>query len=269
MPAEQHTHKHFSGARLLARWVQDNSRLAGWRASWTSLLPTGISILEQGDESSAHEAAKYVSKLNTAIDVPTKVWRHDIVGYFPDVPTALSGDPEAMWIQDETRTDRAPLRVWVGLNSSSEISGKQLQQRGCVLAAFAIALSNTRPVYITPYVSRGCWDLDSRARSEGIHTGTVSWDVRTTPLVMAELLGSLTRQEVSRGVGHTACCILDPKQTGGYNPLVSGEANMRQLLGCDEQDLFLPQIHSHDELLSNPVDWLKTQVTHYTDQEDN
>jgi hypothetical protein len=257
MPAEQHNHKHFSGARLLAKWVQDNSHLAGWRASWTSMLPVGISILEQGDESSAREAAKYVSELNTAIDVPTKVWRHDVVGYFPDVPTALSGDPEAMWIQDKTRTDRTPLRVWVGLNSSSEISGKQLQQRGCVM------------VYITPYVARGCWDLDSQAQSQGIHTGTVSWDVRTTPLVMAELLGSLTRQEVSRGVGHTACCILDPKQTGGYNPLVSGEANMRQLLGCGEQDLFLPQIHSHDELLRDPVGWLKAQVTHYTDQEDN
>jgi hypothetical protein len=86
MPAEQHTHKHFSGARLLAKWVQDNSRLAGWRAGWTSMLPAGILILEQGDESSAQEAAKYVSELNTAIDVPTKVWRHDVVGYFPDIP---------------------------------------------------------------------------------------------------------------------------------------------------------------------------------------
>lgn len=269
--SNEHVHKHFRSARALAEWARENTTAVSSNSGWGRQLEPGLRILERGDESSTKEAMQQVRQLNLRVESPRREWAHGIVGYTPDVSRYLTGRPDSMWTARRAPSDRTPLRIWVGLNSSAGLSGDELRKRGCTLAAFGIAMAQIRPVYLVPYVCRGIGpgSADMRRTREGYHTGTVSWDIRTSPLVMAELIGSLTRSEVSRGVGHAVCGVLDKKLYGGYSPIVADEANMRQLLGCAKNDLFLQQISIADALIDDPIAWLKDQVARYSEQESN
>jgi hypothetical protein len=281
--------KHFNSPREYARWLRTHPTGLGDHLVGVGKLPSyayyggaeakintralqGVDLLDKGSEKHVPEARKLLSKLMLQVETPTKVWRHDVVGYLPDVPTALAGDPEAMWIQDTTTHDRSPLRVWLGVSSSSSVTEDQLRCRGIALAAFAIAMSEVRPVIITCWVHRG--EDSSRA---GVEKGAlISWDIKSSPLVLAQLLASTADPLITRHVGLPACTLLNPELTNPGAPFhpyqyACNHAGMRAALGCASADLYLPMIERDDPLLSDPVGWVRTNVAHYSnpDQEDN
>jgi hypothetical protein len=170
----------------------------------------GLELLDKGSEKHVPEARKLLSKLMLQVETPTKVWRHDVVGYFPDVPTALAGDPEAMWIQDTTTHDRSPLRVWLGVTSDWSITEDQLRRRGIALAAFAIAMSEVRPVIITCWVNRGEYAYGQRSPA-ALKGALISWDIKSSPLVLAQLLASTADPLITRHVGSAGLYAAQPR----------------------------------------------------------
>jgi hypothetical protein len=127
-----------------------------------------------------------------------------------------------MWIQDTTTHDRSPLRVWLGVTSDWSITEDQLRRRGIALAAFAIAMSEVRPVIITCWVNRGEYASDNvygyRRRSPApapasLKGALISWDIKSSPLVLAQLLASTADPLITRHVGLPACTLLNPELT--------------------------------------------------------
>jgi hypothetical protein len=294
--------KHFTSPREYAKWLRTHPTGLGDHLVGVGKLPSyayyggaeakintralqGVELLDKGSEKHVPEARKLLSKLMLQVETPTKAWRHDVVGYFPDVPTALAGDPEAMWIQDTTTHDRSPLRVWLGVTSDWSITEDQLRRRGIALAAFAIAMSEVRPVIITCWINRGEYASDNvygyRRRSPApapvsLKGALISWDIKSSPLVLAQLLASTADPLITRHVGLPACTLLNPELTHPGAPFhpyqyAKNHAAMRAALGCASADLYLPMIERDDPLLSDPVGWVRTNVAHYSnpDQEDN
>jgi hypothetical protein len=277
--------KHFTSPREYARWLRTHDVGIGNLGAYAyydhgpqmnARSLQGLDLLDKGSEKHVPEARKLLSKLMLQVETPTKVWRHDVVGYFPDVPTALAGDPEAMWIQDTTTYDRSPLRVWLGVTSDWSITEDQLRRRGIALAAFAIAMSEVRPVIITCWVNRGEYIYSQRSRVGDEKGALISWDIKSSPLVLAQLLASTADPRITRHVGIPACTLLNPELTHPGAPFhpyqyARNHTGMRTALGCAPDDLYLPMIERDDPLLSDPVGWVRTNVAHYsnTDQEDN
>jgi hypothetical protein len=155
-------------------------------------------------------------------------------------------------------SDRTPLRIWVGLTSSAGVTREELTKRGVTLAAFALAVSEKRPVYITPYV------VNSSYRGRGADT-FLSWDIQTSPIVLSELMGCLSSPEVTRYAGLAATYRINPGCNGQWPSIYNDERKMREVLGANPDDLYLPSIHLYDPLLADPIGWLHTNVAKYTD----
>jgi hypothetical protein len=145
------------------------------------------------------------------------------------------------------------LRVWIGIHASWQVPDETIRRRGVALAAFAMALVNKRPVYLTPY-----WNIhDYGANSHGI----VSFDLKTSPLVLSALLACLTRSEVTRYVGVPLSWI-DKSDVPDSCPFASiTRENLSQHMGPD--DLFLPPLVAGDELCNDPIGWVKKQLEIY------
>lgn len=251
-------HRHFNSSYEYAEFAKQaldspaprywySSDRDGWRAY------QGIELVKNGDESNVSQALDLLANFTERIETPHLVWEHSLAGAFPDVPRYLNGDPDGMWCRDTTPSDRGPVRVWFGLHSSAWISEDQLRARGIALAAFAIAMSEVRPVYITCYNNR---QSPENSASHSI----LSWDIQTSPLVLSELLACTSNPEVTRMLSIPLLCIINREVNypGCSFPMT------RELLGCGEDDIFLPPIIGSDELVTNPVAWIKRNLEKYS-----
>lgn len=218
-------------------------------------------LMARGDESHVHDARALLKQLNERVESPHFVWEHSIAGAFPDVPAYLAGEPEHMWHRTPKPDDRSPLRIWVGLTSTWNIPNYLLRKRGIALAALAMALSEVRPVIVTPFYQL---NLLGNSKSQGI----ISWDLSTSPIVLSELLPSLSDPLLSRYMTRTATFIVNPElqqEPAGY----FGSTKPTDLIYYKPDDLYLPVIHASDPLLTDPVAWVKTQLAKYDQQDDN
>lgn len=261
--------QHFTSSRAFADWIDkriaENGGNVRTFGSDLSTMRKGVDTLRDGNERHVPDAEKLLSNFNETIEVPSHVWGHDLAGAFPDVPAMLSLEPESMWTIQPVMSDRTPLRVWIGLTSSGGIGESDLIKRGCVLAAFALAVSSKRPVLLSPYVNLGSHSYGSYGTDTGREGALISWDISTQPFIMSELLGCTSEPSVTRYAGITACYLLNPGVTGAWHPDFDNEAKMREHLHAAPDDLYLPSIHLYDELLSDPIKWLKTNVAKYTE----
>lgn len=263
-------YRHFTSSRAFADWLDSTikqERAAGRRVhtfnDWSGesgTLDQGVKTLKDGNTRHVAQAEALLNKFDEQINVEAFQWGHDLAGAFPDVPAMLASDPESMWVQQPIMSDRTPLRVWIGLTSSAGIGERELITRGCVLAAFALAVSHKRPVILSPYVNLGSHRYGGR---EG---ALISWDISTQPFVMSELLGCTSEPSVTRYAGITACYLLNPGVTGAWHPDYDNETRMREHLGAREDDLYLPSIHLYDPLLFDPIGWLKINIAKYTEE---
>jgi len=248
------TTKHFSSPRDFANWFRNNDKGdSGWSRAKTL---TGLTSLADGNDKNAKLADKFLESFEQIIEVPAMTWEHDVAGAFPDVPTFLAGQPDNMWNLLPDMSDKAPLRIWVGVTSSGGISESQLVKRGAVLAAFAIMMSKKRQVLITPYVNLGSYRHDG---------AVISWDITTSPINLSTIMASLSEPDVVRHVGIDACQLDNPGVTGAWHPDAYNEKKMREHLGANPQDLYIPSIFLYDPMLDDPEAWLKEKIELYND----
>lgn len=197
-------------------------------------------------------------------NIPTlqRTWRLDVAGVFPSVPAYLAGEPEDMYRQVEDYNEHTPIRIWIGLTSSYGVGHQELIKRGAALAAFAQALSEVRPVSLTPYVLLG-GHLLYGARCGAL----ISWDLTTSPTIMSDVAPNLISPYVIRYMGLDACYTLEPGCDGSWLRGYDNEENMRDMLGAQKEDIYLGSIHLYDPLLVDPVKWIKEHLAQYTADE--
>lgn len=257
-------HEHFTDSTQFALWFGEkrvkNGVLGGFDGRPSSKVERGINALINGDETHVTQAQALVDSLTLQIETPRNSWYRDVYGCMPDVPSYLAGDPMNMWNMHKVTEDHAPIKVYFGLTSSAMISEETLVKRGCALAAFAIAMTNIRPVVITPFVTLGS-GYSSRSRQM-----LISWEISTQPLILSELL-AVTLPQVTRYVGIEACQQLfgqEATRDGHFHVDSFDEAKMRVHLNVAPADLYLPCVYGLDPLVDSPVEWVNEMVTRYT-----
>ncbi len=269
-------HRHFDSTAEYAAWLESHSahqlESVDSTGSFSSLykldkgkfshmIYKGINMLKYGDETGLDQAQAMIDKFTEELTVPAKQWSHSMAGSHPDVPAYLSGEPENMWNLTYVPSDRSPLRVWVGLTGTWSVSDDQLLKRGIALAAFALALVNKRPVYITPYVNGHNYGDHGRKQAHSI----VSWDISTSPVVLSQLMSNLSRPEISRYVGLPTTRLSDTRIPYEIPFASLRREHIEHILGPD--DLFVPPIQSSDPLLNDPIKWVKEQLAKYGDED--
>jgi hypothetical protein len=262
-------HFHFASPNRFLDWVTEMERPTNGRSvilnsrfASPSQVENGKRVLREGDTSNLPAAQKLIDRFNEDISSLRRVWQPSIAGFFPNVPAFLMGEPESMWRVDTEDSDTAPIRVWVGLGSSGAITSDQLIKRGAALSAFALALSERRPVFITPY-----WDLGHRLNDRGT---LISFDLQASPVVLSEVIAALTNPDFGRYLALHAAFLVDPSTpaSGPWFPGALDEKWMRGCLGCEDADIWLPGVMSGDKTITDPVAWIKQEIAkHIGEQE--
>jgi hypothetical protein len=252
--------QHFSSSTDFANWCKIN--LDGTKSSWSAngKMQAGIKSLEFGNTNYVEEIKKVSTLIWENIPVLRRIWQTSVYGVFPNVPAYLRGEPEHMFNQQDDYNEHTPIKLYIGVGSSAGISNNNLIKRGAALAAFASALSEIRPVTLTPYSY-----ASNRSYTE---SSVTSWDISSSPLILSDIAACLIDENVHRGVCVEADFTIN-KTFPGYFEDNKDEEKMRRYLGCQEQDLFFPQVYLTDPWIQDPIKMVKEYLSKYTTEGDN
>ncbi len=259
-------HQHFYSTTAYAAWAAPlTNAMIGFGFQYSGIHTSGlddineaVKMLTHGDETHAREAHERMMELSLQINTPHYIWEDAIVGEVPNVPAFCAGMPDDMYHRQQSTSDRTPLRIWMGMASEWTITERQIRDRGIALCAFALALAEIRPVYITPYVNRhGYGDPATTGGS------IISWDIQTSPLVLSELLAS-SHPKVTRHLGVPATSMLND-QPPGFADIKP--AHFTSPVPSPD-DLWLGPITQYDPLLTDPVGWIKREVAKYSQEDE-
>lgn len=258
-------HHHFNSGQQFAQWFTAQRTTNGVLRTYDGYSPRsdeGHNALTHGSEKNLNSAQAMIDELTLEVPAPRRTWAHDVQGAFIDAGRLTTGQPDMMYNQQYAPSDRSPLHIYVGITSQWDIDESLLVRRGAALAAFSIAMTNIRPVIITPYVELASWGRPQRM-------ALLSWDISTSPLVLGELM-IISQPEVTRYFGIEACRqVFGPvlEDEDAFHPDTHNEQKMRKHLNISDGDLYLPSIRTFDPMLQNPVEWINNKVTHYASGE--
>lgn len=255
---------HYGSVAALIQGIADLEKIGrGDTVATSSEIDRGKVALRNGDLTNVETAQKLIAQVMHSIPTLRREWKSDVAGFFPNVPAFLAGEPESMWRAELEESDTTPIRIWVGVMSSGAISESELVKRGTTIAALAIALSERRPVLITPYVNLGNGGRGAYGNSGAI----VSWDLQSSPASLSELMANLAHPNLVRHLGWHMCHLAAQSHgtdtAGGWFPNFLNETKMRQFLGCDEQDVWLPSAMVTDDLITKPVEWINREIARH------
>lgn len=255
---------HFDSMTEMTRALAPS--VSGWNKQFTGLsaeqaAERGIT----GNNALVPEAEKLLSEIQTEnLTVPSSHWEPSVAGAFPVVPAFLANDPESMMRLAPASSSRAPIRIFVDLTSSADVSHEQLKRRGIALLAFAMIVSQERPCEF-----RVATVLDAGQR--GRNMSAVVFNIETMPLELATACHALTSQGITRGYGFD-WLEEQAKAYGGWawgsKPDAKYERLSRVAFGIGENDLYIAPMYSDDPFKS-PVDWIRKKLARFQERENS
>jgi hypothetical protein len=216
-----------------------------------------------GDSKGAAEAKAQVDKIALAVASDRPVWTPAVAGSRADVPAYLVGSPLAMRRRVKVKSERAPLKIWLGLTCSQGTSQRALRQRAIGAMALALALSGQRQVTVIGFAGMG------GARGGKSNFITVPLPVDTD---MAGVFTALAHPIVCRFAAFNV-----HRDHGGddYIPWpwdqhpTTSEAgdpslnpNVRDAIGCGPNDVLLNGAHLDDDdlIVRDPLAWVRKML---------
>ena len=189
-----------------------------------------------------------------------QVWKMDVAGFVPCVPSYLAGDPAHMRRKVPNRTTKAPITLVVDIGASQAITSAQKLKRAAAIACFAYYLSVFRAV--TVYVT------DSMPGSDGmsgyyfpmIKIGTTPMDI---PKLAWEMCHTWTHRGLMFMLGNFGPMIDHAYFNGkrSYDmPVAEVDKHVREILGLLPDDIYIPKMRYHDANLDDPVAWAKGKL---------
>jgi hypothetical protein len=190
------------------------------------------------------------------MDVQVKFpsWQADIAGAFPDVPSAIAGDPMSMRRLVDAPNDLRPIRIFVGMASSASFTAEQMAKRGALVSALAMQLAKTRAVEIYAINAGATWVCMVRL--------PVPWGA-------SDLSYWLCHQGSARGLLYA----LEKRETGSLSwPYAlsgvrydspQGIAIHAKLFGAKETDIVVPFPHGtaeQTEMLIKSEEWMRNTL---------
>lgn len=217
--------------------------------------------LEIGDNALVKDSEEFMRQIEDVVPL-TRGWRNvdDVVGGMPIVPAYLAGHPLCMRRRERTMKQTAPLVVYMDLTSSGMVSSRDVQKRGVALLALVRQLAAHRPVELWIGASLGGYDRDPLS-------GTICWRIDTAPLDLARAAFYISATVMSRGFGYSLAQHL--LGTGGSWPFNDYDKHCRtakERLAAvfpGKEIMYVPPIMGTDELVREPVKWLKRTLAQY------
>ena len=212
-----------------------------------------------GDTNLVGVSEQFLAEIEDQIPM-SRGWRNidDVVGAVPNIPAFLAGHPQNMRRRVRVAKSNAPLTIYMDLTSSAAIDAKDVTKRGIVLLALARLLVEHRPVELWVGTSKGGYTKTS---------GTVAWRIDTAPLDLARAAYHIGASAMARGFGYGVDNAIH--KTGGSWPFGDYQLHCRtakerlaMVMGSSEL-LFIPPIYLKDELVTQPVAWLKRTMAQY------
>ncbi|MCI0554169.1 MAG: hypothetical protein L0287_24730 [Anaerolineae bacterium] len=247
-------HDYNMRERIDGRWTGDNY----------AEFKTKVQI---GDADLVAESDAFLAQIEDQVPM-SRGWRNidDVVGAVPNVPAFLAGHPQCMRRRERMMKENAPLAIYMDLTTSAGIGAKTVQKRGVTLLALTRLLVEHRPVELWVGTSLG----NNRRVSES--SCTTMWRIDTAPLDLARAAFFIGATAMSRGFGYGVC--MADLGSGGNWPFNNYDrhcrtAKDRMAVAFPGQDLlYLPPIMVDDELVNQPVDWIKRVMASYMNKED-
>lgn len=252
---------------LLEAVERNASRLRSkiiYDSSWTGATYDEFNRkVRTGDEELVAESEALLTKIEDQVPM-SRGWRNidDVVGAIPNVPSFLAGHPQCMRRRERTMRETAPLAIYMDLTSSGGIHQSDVRKRGIALLALTRCLVEHRPVEL--------WVGASLNKGNG--SGTVMWRIDTAPLDLARSAFHIGATVMSRGFGYEMTHI--EFNTGGHWPFNDFELHkqtakerLAQVFPGTEI-LYIPPIYISDDLVKDPVGWIKRTLAQYVQKED-
>ena len=151
--------------------------------------------LRDGDMESAAEAEKLLGDL--VLDVESETWQPAPapVGFSPRIGAYLAGDPHDMWFRRRDQDAGGPIRIYVSIVSSGNVTDQQLRVRGTAAIAVALALARVRPVEVVAMcATQVCGNVNTTVSS--FHAVAIS------PVDLGRIGAWLGRCCIARNVGY-------------------------------------------------------------------
>ena len=227
---------------------------AGWRYNADSILRH----TRTGREDLVRVADDMLANIEDQIPL-SKGWRNidDVVGAVPNVPAFLAGHPQCMRRRERTNKDNAPVTMFVDISASAAVSDNTMIKRGAAMLALVRMLSQVRPVELWAGVM---WSDPGVACS-------VVWKIDTMPLDLARAAVHLADPRTSRVFGFgVASTTAKHNLRGRWTDMPTRFAELKALQGWPDDTLYVPHIHLHDPLSSNPVGFVRRELSKYTGQ---
>lgn len=226
---------------------------------------TTLRLTLTGDTTLVPKAEEVLLQLETTIETTRKAWDRSPAGAFCSVPDVLAGLPTPMRRLVSTSSEVAPITIFADTGSSAGVGADTLRQRGIVILALVLALTRIRPVEL--------YQLDVGSGIKDGETVEVA-KINTTPLDLATACYVLT----SAGFARRLVYQLEESINGasGQWPMGFNYSNPTnyyttlkpKLVADASRCLIIPAARLNDDLLSNPVLWINTQIKHFTEEEE-
>lgn len=217
-----------------------------------------------GDDRHIKDVLAVMNNVEAAVGSTSgREWQKSVVGSFPNVPAAIIGHPRAMYRNADESHDRAPITVWFNTVSSGGWDAKQLAKRGAAVVAFLLKLAEVRPVRLNMMMHVG------QSSKFPNFTIVVPIDVRT--INVAQFAGMACVSGWHRWQYNLAqdFCGADLSWDALFYHHGSNPTNpefirdMKEYLGAEPQDIYIPQAYLSDDMVRNPVAWVKRTLALY------
>lgn len=240
------------------------------------IWPKALEKLERGDATRTGMVNSLYDEITVDL-TPTSgrnIIGPAIVGFVPNVPAYLAGQPETMLARQviEDMSHLAPLRIFVETSVSCNLTATQLINRGVATLAFTMLMNTVRPIELYLLSS---WSTDE-GYGDG-YAGVACHVVRveTKPLDISRAAWMLTDPGYARRLSFSAAkhlmwpkLIKKSRARRDTMPLAWGAAyghqyviNMEQALKTEPQDLIIVGGYGgNDLMLNDPKAWVNQMI---------
>lgn len=220
-----------------------------------------------GSQEYVEEVNRVMDQVSNAVNVETSAYEIDnaVVGFLPDVPSAIQNLPESMVMPIATQTDFAPITVFANPTMSAGVGNHAIMKRGAVICALILKLQAIRPVNLKVIVTG-----DGRKIPGNNHYIIVP--VETRPLDVAQLSFMLcnpgwarhTYEYLSNVGGSTGAwdSLFKRHHSNAYSPEFHKDA-IGFMQGDVEHDIYIPGLFLQDRLLKEPLKWIEETLARY------
>jgi hypothetical protein len=208
---------------------------------------------QYGNKSLVPEAEKLISKIETQISIPRKLWTRNVAGSFCAVPDHLAGRPTAMRRLIHESSEHTPINIYVRPNSSANITAEQLQKRGIAILALVMALARLRPINLNY-----CFLGDSK--NDAFHTCLIA-RIETAPLNLAQACYVLTSAGFYRTLSFSLAHQVNGFRGNRVRTFEETEEIIYHNLGKDpKQTLIIGPVHHNDPIINTSIIWINEQI---------